>query len=312
MPYNLMYMVNGAKYDLRSYTAETGAFTLQELGLQGGGGSPMHLLTTRGPQQDGTSVTGFRLDPRTILLPLVYYATSHRQHFEARNFLSRIFTPSMVKGTLILTLPTIADDGGFTPMLDSGTRCIDVYVAAPPSFDQEVSSGYTVRTVAQLYADDPTWYDPQINSEYISSVVSGTPTAYPKVYPTTYGALTVNASTALSYIGSVVSYPVIQVTGPVSSLVITNATTGKVLSFSASVPAGRVWTIDMRYGYKTIKDDLGVNQISALSAGSSLGTWAIAPSPTVTDGINVITVTGSGATSATSVVLDYSTRYHAI
>jgi hypothetical protein len=68
----------------------------------------------------------------------------------------------------------------------------------------------------------------------------------------------------------------------------------------------------MRYGYKTIKDDLGVNQISALSAGSSLGTWAIAPAPTVTDGINVITVTGTAATSATSVVLSYSTRYHAI
>lgn len=309
--YGLTYTIGDTVYDLRSYVEDTGIYSLQELGMQGMGGSPMHLLTTRGPEQHGTSVVGYRLDPRTILLPLVYYATSQLTHFGARAALSGIFTPSTIKGTLTLTLPNLPA-GISSPMGQSRVRCIDVYVSSPPQFDQTPGSGYSVRTVVQFYADDPTWYDPMQNFEQISSSVTGTPTAYPKIYPTTYGALTVNSATVVQYSGSVATYPVFQVTGPVTGLQLTNTTTGKTITFTGTIPAGRTWTIDLRYGYKTVKDDLGVNQIASVAVGSSLATWAIQPVPIVSSGINVITLSGTGATSATLVTMSYTNRYHAV
>ena len=309
--YALTYTIGGTTHNLRSYVAASGSYALQELGMQGMGGAPMHLLTTRGPEQQGTSVVGYRLDPRTLLLPLVYYARNHFEHYNIRAFLSSVFSPSQAKGTLTVTLPD-PPDGLTLPMGQSSTRCIDVYVSGTPNFDPVAGAGYSVRTVVQFYADDPTWYDPLLNVESIASTVSGTPTAYAKIYPTTYGALTVNDATTISYSGSVATYPVIQVTGPVTNLVISNVSTGKTITFTGTIPAGRTWTLDLRYGYKTVKDDLGANQISSVVAGSALATWAIQPTPNVASGINVITVTGSGATSATSVILSYTNRYHAI
>jgi len=168
--YTLTYSIGGQTYNLRSYVEASGIYTLQELGMQGTGGAPMHLLTTRGPEQQGASVVGYRLDPRTILLPLVYYARTHFEHYKIRAFLASIFTPSQVKGTLTVTLPD-PPEGFVLPMSQSNTRCIDVYVSGTPNFDPTAGAGYSVCTVVQFYADDPTWYDPLQNVQSIASVI---------------------------------------------------------------------------------------------------------------------------------------------
>jgi hypothetical protein len=75
------------------------------------------------------------------------------------------------------------------------------------------------------------------------------------------------------------------------------------------IPAGRTWTFNLLYGYKTVTDDLGVNQIAAVTAASDLATFAIVPEPEVLDGVNIITVAGTGTTGASATNLFYFNRY---
>jgi hypothetical protein len=63
------------------------------------------------------------------------------------------------------------------------------------------------------------------------------------------------------------------------------------------------------YGYKTVTDDLGVNQIAAVAAASDLATFAIVPAPQVLDGVNIITVVGTGTTGASATSIFYYNRY---
>jgi phage-related protein len=94
------------------------------------------------------------------------------------------------------------------------------------------------------------------------------------------------------------------VTGAATSLKITNTTTGDKLDFTGStIGTGTVYTIDTRYGYKTVTDGAGANQLSKLTTDSNLATFRLIP------GDNSINVTGTGLDSNSKIVLQYNTRY---
>jgi hypothetical protein len=63
------------------------------------------------------------------------------------------------------------------------------------------------------------------------------------------------------------------------------------------------------YGYKTVTDDLGVNQIAAVTAASDLAIFAIVPAPQVLDGVNILTTVGTGTSTASATNLFYFNRY---
>lgn len=100
-------------------------------------------------------------------------------------------------------------------------------------------------------------------------------------------------------------YPVITLTGPINDPVITNHTTGEVLDFTgATINANEIYTIDTRYGHKTVTSQTGENKISALSEGSDLATFHLVP------GGNFLQVTFTGGTAAaTGVAVNYYNRY---
>jgi hypothetical protein len=289
MSYGITYTINGTVFDLNGYDATSGLI-YNYLGDQGFGLAPMHRITQRGPMQQGDSDVDFRLDPRILQLPLFVNATSIDDYYTARGRLLSIFSPSNTTGRITVTTSTFI-------------RTIDVKVLGGMSFDTDAKAGYALRAVIQLRADDPTWYDATPHSIAGTSGIAGTATAYPVIYPRTYGTANINATTTLSYDGTWLAYPIITALGPITGLVITNNSTGQVISTSGSIAAGRTFTYDLRYGKKTVYDDLGVNQIATVGASSNLATWAIVV------GTNSISIAASASASPAAVNIVYYTRF---
>lgn len=289
MTYTITYTIGGTTFNLNGYDAVSG-ITYNYQGDQGFGLAPMHRITQRGPMQHGDSDVDFRLDPRIMQLPIVAITTSIDDYYIARGRLLSVFSPSNVVGTLTVTTST-------------WSRSIDVKVLGGMAFDTDPQVGYTLRAVIQLRADDPTWYDANPLTINGSSGIAGTPTAYPVIYPRTYGTANINATTTYTYDGTWLSYPVITATGPITGLVITNNTTGQVITTTGSIAAGRTYTYDLRYGKKTVYDDLGNNQIATVASSSNLATWAIVT------GTNSISITASSSSSPAAVIITYYTRF---
>jgi hypothetical protein len=294
--YSLTYSVGGTTYTLSGYDATTG-LTINYLGDQGFGMAPLHRITQRGPLQQGDSDIDFRLDPRIIQLPLYVDAMTIGEHYNARAKLMQIFTPTNAVGTLTVTA-------------DSFVRSIDVEVLGGLDMNVDAKAGYGVRTVVQLRAADPTWYDPTPQIFTLTPSIAGTAFAIPMAIPLTMGTASINSTTTVSYDGTWLSYPIITAVGPITGLSITNNTTGDVISLGAvAIAAGTTYIFDLRYGYKTVKTTAGVNKIADVTAASNLATFAIVPAPTASGGVNSITVTSSSSSSPAEVSLTYYTRF---
>jgi len=289
MSYAITYISGGTTFNLDGYDAVTG-FTFNYQGDQGFGLAPMHRITQRGPMQHGDSDVDFRLDPRILQLPIFVATTTPDEYYAARGRLLSIFSPSNSVGTITVTTSTWA-------------RSIDVKVLGGLTFDTDAKAGYSLRAVIQLRADDPTWYDAELHSIAGASGIAGTATAYPVIYPRTYGTANINSTTSFAYDGTWLTYPIITAIGPITGLVITNNTTGQIITTTGSIAAGRTYTYDLRYGRKTVYDDLGNNQIATVSASSTLATWAIVT------GTNSISIAASASSSPAAVSIAYYTRF---
>jgi hypothetical protein len=289
MSYAITYTIGAVTFNLNGYDATTG-LTFGYQGDQGFGLAPMHRITQRGPMQHGDSDVDFRLDPRIIQIPVFVATTTINDYYAARSRLLNIFSPSNVSGVLTVTT-------------DVFVRSINVKTLGGMTFDTDSKIGYELRAVIQLRADDPTWYDATPHTIAGFSGIAGTATAYPVIYPRTYGTATINAATSFTYDGTWITYPVITALGPITGLVITNNTTGQVITTTGVIAAGRTYTYDLRYGKKTVYDDLGNNQIATVSASSNLASWAIVT------GINSISIAASASASPAAVNIVYYTRF---
>jgi hypothetical protein len=290
MAYSITYTTGGNTYNLNGTNASLGDLRLRYLGDQGFGLAPLHRITQRGPLQHGDSDIDFRLDPRIIQLPLVVEATTIDDGYTARAALMKIFSPSSGGGVLRITT-------------DSYDRAIQCKTLGGLDFNVEPGTGYHVRTVAQLRASDPTWYDPTPVSGGATPAVEGTPTPVPLTIPWTVGAAAINSTLSITNAGTWRAFPIITAVGPITDLVITNTTTGDKIEVDGTIGSGSTWTFDLSYGRKTVFDQDGVNQISSITADSSLATWSLEP------GANSITVTGTSTGSSSSVSIVYYTRY---
>lgn len=117
-------------------------------------------------------------------------------------------------------------------------------------------------------------------------------------------------SAAVVYTGDVDSRPVITITGQIANPVITNAATGDALDFTGgTVAAGDTWTIDTRYGRKSVLNAAGSSVANYLSDDSDLATFRLVPDPIATGGTNLITLSGSATGTAAAVSVAYYNRY---
>jgi len=281
-----------------TYTLHDVSGSLQWVGEDGWGMAPVRRITDRGPLQHGDSDIDFRLEPRLATLKLLAPASTLAGHWNIRSMLLQIFRPSNTAIQLLWGL----DNGA--------QRAIDVHYAGDLSFPSEGRLGYTQTAVVQLRAADPTFYDPALQNVIYGVGGGGGAWAIPWAIPWSIGAATVDQTRSIAYLGSWRTYPIIVITGPLNSAVVTNVTTGDKLDFTGyNIAALDTLTIDCRAGVKTVVDAAGVNKIDKLSDDSDLQTFSLEANPEAPGGVNSIHATGSAATSATEINLQYYTRY---
>jgi len=115
---------------------------------------------------------------------------------------------------------------------------------------------------------------------------------------------------SFAYGGDIREYPVIRITGPISDPVLTNSTTGETLDFTGyTIGSGDYYTIDTRYGRKSVTNSGGDNKIGQLSSASDLASWHIEPAPLAAGGTNTFSLAGTAGGTATAVAIVYYNRF---
>lgn len=268
------------------------------ISIDGIGAGPIRRLTERGPLQDGETDIGYRLDPRMINLVLWILGTSQSDCDTHRDTLQSYLHPGVTA-----SLQCTRDD--------SEVRQIDCRVLGmvdtPGAIRERTHTAQ--RVGVQLYAADPTWYDPTLQRATVVTGSDSTGLTIPLIVDVDISGETINAVRTVTYPGTSKTYPTITITGPIDDLEITNLATGDELQFDTSISDGDTITVDLSYGNKTIVDQAGTNRISYLSNDSDLATWSIEPAPVVTDGTNSLRITGTGADAGSTVLIEYYERY---
>jgi hypothetical protein len=266
-------------------------------GNSGFGMAPVKRWTEQGAAQHGATDRGFLLQPRTIQLALWLLASDEQTYFERRNELMEIFAPSVDPIKLRLTA------GGSVRQID----CFFVGDLALPSSER---TAYIHRLGVTLQAPDPTWYDPTSVAVSFGLAAGANVMNVPLAIPWNVGTSTIDQTVMVAYSGTWLTHPTITITGPITNPIVENVTTGELLDFTGiTIASGDTYTIDTRYGLKTVTNAAGTNKIAELTDASDLSTFHIAASNEVPGGVNDLRVTGTGATQATQAYIAYVTRY---
>lgn len=274
-------------------------FPVYVIGTVNWGQAQYKQIYTRKPYQNGDTYVGFQLEPRVIQIPIYVPATSPEDMMTKRYYLTKVF--SYGDDEVIISIDWYDASGQYSRLLRGR-------VVGGLDFDTDAKHT-ALRTVVQFKANDPTWENTTSYGFTLNGVIAGTPTSYPKVYAVTYGDNVINKTTLISYDGSWDAYPTITITGPVTNLTMVD-TYGHTIKLNGTIPAGAVWTVDLGYGVYTVTDQDGVDQFAALDVSSNLVDWRIYATPgnNITNN-NSVTISGTAATSATSVILTYVSRY---
>lgn len=263
--------------------------------FDGFGAPPLRRLSERGPLQDGDSDIGYRLDPRTIRMQVLLYGLTDAGLHQRREALLGVLKPGAAADVVKLRY---AYPGGVV-------RQIDTHLSGGMTFNGGGRLRANMPEVIELRAADPTWYDPNVTSVPFSASGGGSGFVFPLSTNFTFGGSTLAASTVITLAGENAwkTFPIITISGPVVGCTILNTTTGEKIQFSGTIGSGKVYTIDTRYGQKTVVDELGVNKIAELSSDSNLATFHLEP------GDNSISTSGTSTTSATGIAFQFNQRF---
>jgi len=285
--------------DAGSYTSISDGTIAVLQAYDGLGMSPGHQITSRGPEQHGETWIDYRLDARTIQLVLITKGVNTAALETARLELLRLL--SWMRTEFVMRFVTAG----------SLTRHINVVSVGEPTAAMDAYMRRYQKLGVRLKAHDPTFFDPTLAvSTWSLGGGAADAMAVPTEVPTAIGGSTIDQSNNITYTGTAPSYPLIRIGGPITNGIVRNVTTGKKIDLTGVViNTGAYYDIDLRYGYQTVKDNLGANKIASLTSDSDLGTFRIMPSPVATGGVNVIRVTGDNINSLTEVTISYYLRY---
>lgn len=270
------------------------------LGQDGFGVPAFHRIEERGPLQHGVTDRGYRLDARTINLILGIKGSDLTDFWYKRSEIIELFKPINTAGKLRW------EYGGVV-------RQIDGYLIGGLEFSDSERDYLFQSSAVSIKCPDPTWYDPSLRIVVFSLGGGSDTMEIPLAIPLTVGASSINVSSQIVTNGTVRSYPIVNIAGPITDCKITNQISGDKLDFTGyTIPAGTTITIDLRYGYKTVTDHLGNNQIDKLTKDSDLVSFCIETAPIAPGGSNSVVVSGTGITEATEIKVTFYDRYMGI
>ena len=289
---------DGERFDLHN-----GADTFL-ISMAGTGMPPITYIQTRGPYQHGVNIIDYRLDPRAIQAVFRQNAGFRQDYWDVRANLLDILRPNrQVAGQLRL--------GKLRKIIPGGKiRDIDVFIQQGPVFNARTTDVWDDLAITEallFIAPDPTFYDPT-QVCYVWSIDPASNLIFPFTFPFTLADSTVSSSQNVVYTGTWLSFPSIEIAGPLETPQIRNDTTGDYIRLDYTIAEGETVTIGLAFGNKTVTSTLRGNIIGL--ASGDIATFHIAPHPEATNGLNVITVTGGNALlGTTTVTLSFYTRY---
>ncbi len=296
----------GDVHTIRTFDGEQLTFPDEEhrfLAYIGYGAPPLEYQTQRGYKQHGETVLDYLLGPRSVTIDLWQKPACDRAtYWRNRAALHELLRPNR-GGPLELTLA----------IPDGTKRSILLYVDPGAKFDtpQTDDNNWEINETLDAIAFDPIWYN---SSQTVQAVAadSSQNLIFPITFPIMFGPGGVVYTSTITYTGSWRSYPTLIITGPYTSVTITNETTGAVIRLIIPIVAGQSRTIDLTPGQLSIVDQDGVSQFGDLSSDSDLVDFAIEPTPTAPGGVNTIVAQIVDATPASAFTIEYSERYYAI
>ncbi|MFD7855138.1 hypothetical protein ACFV6B_12755 [Streptomyces microflavus] len=186
--------------------------------------------------------------------------------------------------------------------LDGRLRRVD------PEFRQ-VIHGY-VPLDLEFIATDPTFYaDEETTTEIPLGWLTGGGFAAPVVAPiyVQSGTVAANRPGWANNQGTSRAWPIIRITGPVATVTVIHAESGRELSFPTLVLTAGQWIeIDTRPGYRTIRRENGGNAASLLAPSSRIDLFSLPP------GQSEMRWTGFDNTNAARLRLTWRDAYTAL
>jgi hypothetical protein len=249
------------------------------------------------PNLDGAMFRGARAASRPILLPIYVYGIDRKTLRELKRRLATALNPKF--GYCVLTF--IEQDG-------EPRRLKCYYLGGMEGSEAVGASGFTwVSYGIQLTAADPWFYgDTEVAADWYFGTAQ--PFLGNPFFPVKLSKGTPSSpSLTIENPGDIEAWPVWTITGPLKSLEFTGPDGKQKWGIPAQVggadalQAARTLTVDCRPGYKTLKDDQGMNYFPLLSSNPSL--WSVPPG---TSTFKADLVAGSGTPT---VKMTLSPRY---
>jgi hypothetical protein len=267
-------------------------------GEAGVGMAPVGRDRQQGPQQHGAANRGFRLLSRTFTLIFGMRGATLAELYDKRAALLELCAPTDTP----LTCRWELDNGA--------VRQLEAYYASDLAYPSQDRMGFYQRVGVGFEALDPTFYDPTGVSVSFGIAASANSFTVPLAIPWAIGASTINQAVSVAYPGSWRASPTITIVGPITNPIVRNVTTGEKLDFTGiTVAAGDSYVIDTRYSVATVTDAAGVDRTANLTDDSHLTTFHLASRADVPGGVNDLSVTGTAATAATQVYVQFYPRY---
>jgi hypothetical protein len=277
----------------------------------GWGMPPIKYITQKSPVQHGETAIDYRLNPRVIQLVHRRNACSRDEYWENRSTLLNMIRPNR-QGYYGRLLPPMLQPGKLRKILPDGSkRDVDVVIEQGPEFaarDPSRWDEWAFTETLRFIAHDPILYDPDVKSNTFT-LASYNKLTFPFSFPFLFDLPNLLAIENLTNAGSWISYPTIAVTGPASGFTIDNLTTQKWITFNTVVSPGETITIDLRFGYKTVTNQSGINKINEVSAESDLATFGLVAEPESPSGANSIRIYAPGGDANTAVTISWYDRY---
>ena len=241
---------------------------------------------------DGQTLQSIKAADRNPTLGVEINADTEAEFRAKARGLVRAMRPKAGAGTL-----TVANETG-------ERRSLTCYCIGGLEGDASLSSelpGRWWRAVVKLYAPDPWW----LGDEKTVSIGLGAPTPFFPFFPLVLSSSTVQGQYTVDLSDSdTPAFPVWTITGPGSSLVLTNNTTGRSLTVGASLASGEQMVIDTRPAYQSVRRGDGTNLLGSVDGYPDL--W-----PLVED-VNDITAALNGASSNSRIYGSWQPRYSGI
>lgn len=268
------------------------------------GAPPTNFITRRGYRQDGETEIYHTLSARRLSVKMHRLPGCTRQkYWENRNDFHEILRPNR-GGPMVLTLRRQGN------IKRSIVVRADPGLVLPPISEDE--DNWDITEIVEFIAFDPIWYNPSAGAASPSGSIDSE-LVFPITFPILFGLAQAQFNATITYLGTWVSYPTLTLTGPFTSAIINQLSTGVSIFLIGNVLAGDRRIITLTPGSISIVDALGNNKFSELGPTSNLVDFNLRPDPEVANGLNTLQAVFANATlGQTGFSLSYNERYFAI